>query len=381
MLTIMRKEFQVLSKEKGTFFWLVILPILFIVLFGSVFNSKSGQKLKIHYLDLDRSKVSTAFLANLGKIKGFALVNDSGLAEAEQIKKIKDGKLSALLVIPAGFAKELTAGRQAVVELHRDTAADATVEPVRMLLQNIAAGYREGKISGALAAASKNKQQISALMLPPVAVQDFRENARKSNMLDTIVPGYTVMFVFFIMIVITRGLIKEKESGMLARLRSTPMKPLDYLMGMWLTFIILVMIQCTTLLSVGHFIYKVSLGDITALSLIVIALAICGTGLGLGLALLVKSENQGVAVTQIITLGGAALGGLWFPYDLLPPAIQVIGHFTPQYWAQRGFQDVMFRGAHIGDVWQTPAVLLAFGAVGLTVALSRFKKFILEAAS
>ena len=57
------------------------------------------------------------------------------------------------------------------------------------------------------------------------------------------------------------------------------------------------------------------IGDVAAVSALVFMLALCGTGLGLALSMLVKSENQGMAFTQLLVMGGAVLGGLWFPVD------------------------------------------------------------------
>jgi ABC-2 type transport system permease protein len=92
--------------------------------------------------------------------------------------------------------------------------------------------------------------------------------------------------------------------------------------------------------------------------------------------LLIRGGNQGRGITMLITMGGAALGGVWFPTDLMPHFAQVIGRFTPQFWAQHGLQDVMIRGANVATVWQSIAVLLAFGLAGLLVALMRFKRFL-----
>ena len=79
----------------------------------------------------------------------------------------------------------------------------------------------------------------------------------------------------------------------------------------------------------------------SAISLIVLCLAIFGTGIGLAVSLWIRGENQGRAITMLITLGDAALGG----------------------------------------VWQTLVVLLAFGLVGLLVVLLRFPHFLRPAAN
>jgi ABC-2 type transport system permease protein len=93
------------------------------------------------------------------------------------------------------------------------------------------------------------------------------------------------------------------------------------------------------------------------------------------LSMLVRSENQGIGFVQIITMGGAIVGGLWFPYDFLPEFVRMIGKFTPQFWAQRGLQDVMLRGMHIDGIWLNAAILLGIGFVGLGIALLSFRRF------
>jgi ABC-2 type transport system permease protein len=117
------------------------------------------------------------------------------------------------------------------------------------------------------------------------------------------------------------------------------------------------------------------IGDVAAVSALVFMLALCGTGLGLALSMLVKSENQGMAFTQLLVMGGAVLGGLWFPVDLMPLSLRAIGHFTPQFWAQKAFQDIIVRGMHIGDIWLSLVVLAAVALAGLAIALLRFKAF------
>lgn len=192
-----------------------------------------------------------------------------------------------------------------------------------------------------------------------------------------VVPGFMVMFVFYVVLIMMRSFFRERDSGMLARLRSTPMKPLNYLMGMWVTGILTSLIQCTVLLAFGYFVYNLNLGDLSAVVPLVLALSICVTGVGLALSFLVGSESQGIAVTQVITIAGAFLAGPFMPFDSLPDFAQAVGYFTPQYWAQGAFQNLMSRGGHMGDVWLNLAVLLAFGAAGLIIALLRFKRFIL----
>lgn len=381
MIPILRKELQIILKEKGTFFWLIILPIAFIVLYSSIFGGTANSKITVQYVDQDNSMSSKQFVQSINSIKGFVAVTDSKTSIDDQKLKIKNGKLASLLIIPKGFGDILQSGQQAKLEFYRTSVVDQTVESTKALLDNIMSGYREGKVRSSLSTLGKSTLQIEQIMAPPIAINEVNEDVKSITAATQFVPGMMVMFVFFIIITMVRGFIKERDSGMLARLRSTPMKPVHYLMGMWSSFAITVILQCTVLLGFGHFVYKLDVGDLTAIISIVIALAICATGIGLALSFFVKGENQGTALTQIIIMGGAALGGLWFPFDILPSFAQKIGVFTPQYWAQTGLQDVMVRGAQISNVAINIVVLLAFGVVGLAVALFRFRGYISSATS
>ncbi|RAV20385.1 ABC transporter permease [Paenibacillus contaminans] len=375
--TIIRKELKVLLKEKGTFFWLIGLPIMFIVLFSSIFNN-AKDTFTIQYYDADQSQQSQQMIAQLSEIKGFEMKTDTTLSLDDQLDKIKSGKMTSLLVFPKGFGENMQAGggRQAAFDLYRDSTADTAVAPIRALLDSFAGKSGEVKLQGVLKSVGMNDTQVKEAMQPPIVINEVKENAAQVSALTQYIPGYTVMFVFFIIITMVRNFIKDRESGMVARLRSTPMKPVTYLIGMWVPNIIVVLVQCTVLLGFGKLVYGVELGDIASIAAVVLCLAICATGIGLMLTMLVKSENQGLGFTQILTMGGAVLGGLWFPYDFMPDFMQIIGKITPQYWAQHSFQDIMVRGAQLTDILPTIAVLIGYGLLGLAIASLRFKKFI-----
>lgn len=371
--SMITKELSITFKEKGTFFWLFILPIMFIVLFSSIFGS-SSQEYAVRYYDGDQSGESLALLDTIGKIDGFKLQNNSESLDL-QLEEIRAGKLSSLLVIPAGFGEHLRSGAGAPLELYRDAGDEAMAAPVVALLESVIAQYREGKLAAVLTSLGQQDSAVNEMLRSPIELMDMKETTVKPDTVTQVVPGYTVMFVFFIMITMIHNFLRDRKSGMLARLSGTPLKRHQYLIGMWVPNIIVVFIQCTVLLTFGKIVYGLQLGDLLSVALLIGCLAVCCTGIGLMLSMLVGSENQGIGIVQIIAMGGAIVGGLWFPYEFLPDIVQKIGLFTPQYWAQRGLQDVMLRGAHIEDIWFNAAILLVIGLGGLGVALIGFKRF------
>lgn len=380
IISIAVKEWKLLLKEKGTFFWLLLLPILFIVIFGSIFGNIGSSAVTIPYIDMDRTAASQSFLDSLTQKGGYELSAKEPSQLDDQVKRIRDGNQSALLVVPQGFADRLKGegGAQASVELYGDSASEI-VAPLQATLENIANGMRETKIENALKAAGDTDAQASSAMTSPLRIELKAQNVQADDALTSVVPGYTVMFVFYVIVSMIRRFIGDKSNGMTARLRTTRMTPLGYLLGMWLAYLVVALAQSAVLLSFGHFVYGLQISDFGTIAAIVVVLAVCGTGIGLAVCMLVRGENQGMGVTQLIALGGAVLGGLWVPIDLMPKTVQLIGHFVPQYWAQQAFKDVMARGQHLADILPQLAALAGFAALGLLVALLRFRSFMKSA--
>lgn len=205
------------------------------------------------------------------------------------------------------------------------------------------------------------------------------EGADKEYVIISIVPGYTVMFVFFIMISMGFSFIEDRDKGMVARLASTPLSPYAYLFGKWLPYVVIVFIQMIVLLAFGKIVYNFPIEQPLLLGMLALILTFCITGLGLALSLFIRTSNMGVAITQIITLGGALLGGLWMPMEAMPALFQKVGKLTPQYWAHNAFQEAMTGTLTYTDFLIASLILLVFGAVGFIIAFFAYPSFLRRA--
>lgn|SRR5690625_3568669 len=195
----------------------------------------------------------------------------------------------------------------------------------------------------------------------------------------SIVPGYTIMFVFFIMITMTESFIKDRDIGMVARIASTTLSPYFYLLGKWVSYMNIVIMQIIILLFFGKIVYDIPFGQPIQLLLLSVLLAFAVTGIGLALAVIVKTNNMGIALTQVIALGGAVLGGLWMPLEMMPEFLQAISKLLPQYWAHQAFQDAMAGNLEMMHLFQTSLILLGFGLIGFIIALVCYPKFLKRA--
>lgn len=219
---------------------------------------------------------------------------------------------------------------------------------------------------------------IFTVLFISVFTSGMEESVQK-EMITSIVPGYIVMFVFFIMISMVSTFIKDRDHGMVARLASTPLPPFLYLFGKWVPYMYIVLIQIFILFVFGKLVYNIPLGQPILLIALSILLTFTVTGLGLALALFSKTENMGLAITQVVSLGGAMLAGLWIPFDMLPNFLQMISKFLPQYWAHQAFQEAMTGTLAYMDFFQAIIILFGFGCAGFIIALLQYPKFLKQA--
>lgn len=364
-------------KDKGLIFWMIVLPVVFIVIFGFIFGNDGETTFHVYYVDEDQTAFSSQLIESLSAADSFEFqaLQDAEWAAAE----LEDGDIYAYFVIPKGFAERVQNGETNVISFHYNALENDRVSPIRTLLENVTYAFQEQLLKQTL---SDQPELLAQLLTPALQIEEIAlQKEEEIDVISHIVPGYTVMFTFYIIISMVISCVKDLEGGITARLASTSMKGRHYLFGKWLPYVIIVLVQIAILFGFGWLVYDINLGNPLALLLICTALANIATAWGMAISLLVKNENMGIGVTQVIALGGAMLGGLWMPIEFMPKFIQNIAPFLPQYWAQQGLLEIMVYGGGIGDIWLHVLILLGFGAAGLLAAVWSYPRFLASARS
>ena len=168
-------------------------------------------------------------------------------------------------------------------------------------------------------------------------------------------------------------LVIRRESGILKRIRSTPLPASTYLGAALSSVLLTFALQTVALLAVGRLLFDASLPD-RPLSLAAAILLGAGAfaGIGLGAAALIRSAEGASAVVNVVLLPMAFLSGSFGPTSDFPDWLQAIADVLPL----KHYLDVV-NGVLLGGeaVWHDPAsiaVVAAWGAVGLVVARRRF---------
>jgi ABC-2 type transport system permease protein len=113
--------------------------------------------------------------------------------------------------------------------------------------------------------------------------------------------------------------------------------------------------------------------DPLALLLIMLSFVIAISALTFALATQVQNESQANGVALLLSLTLAPLGGAWWPLEITPDFMQVIGHISPVAWAMDGFREIIFYGGTLPDVLVPIGVLLAIAAVLFGIGVAGFR--------
>jgi len=193
---------------------------------------------------------------------------------------------------------------------------------------------------------------------------------------DVLMPILIGFFVFFFVFLISGvGLLKERTSGTLERLLTTPIKRGEIVVAYLTGFGIFAIIQ--TLIVVFFAISVLDLnveGAIWHVVLINVIVALVALSLGILLSSFAASEFQMVQFIPVIVIPQIFFTGI-IPLDSMAEWLQAIAKVMPMYYAADALKKVMYQGLGLGDIKWDLVVLLSFAAIFIVLNVHALKKY------
>ena len=182
--------------------------------------------------------------------------------------------------------------------------------------------------------------------------------------------GYGVVATAFAGLAIS--LVLRRESGVLKRVRGTPLPTPIYLGAVIVSALVVLTILVVVQLLVGHFLLDAAWPAApVALALVLLFGAAVFAALGLALTGFVRSSEGASAVVNAIYLPMVFTSGVFFAVDSMPEFLQVIAMVSPLTYLLDLVRDLYVDGGNPSPT--DLAVLAAWGVAGLVGALRRFR--------
>src|SRR3954469_14790689 len=198
--------------------------------------------------------------------------------------------------------------------------------------------------------------------------------------------GLTMLGIlpFVVMFLVTSiAMLRERTSGTLERLLTTPLARLDLLLGYRLAFGVAAARQAPVTLRVGGgrppracvtvgvavTVYDLDVaGSLWLVGLIAVLDALLGVALGLLASAFARSEFQAVQFMPVIVLPQFLLCGLLVPRDAMPDWLHAISNVLPLTYAVEALQEVGRSAAETATMWRDVGIVA--GCVLLALALA-----------
>lgn len=193
------------------------------------------------------------------------------------------------------------------------------------------------------------------------------------------VAGMTVMSLLFALTGCASVLLAEREKGTLRRLFAMSIPRESVLFGKLMFAAIIGIIQVTILFVYGELMFKVGLfRDPLTLSVLVLTWVAAASSFGMLIASAARSSSQGDGLAQVVILVMAALGGCWFPLQMmkLPLILDMASKSMMTYWAMSGFQGMLWNQLDLTNSKMQIALAWQWGwaFVLMTLAIIFFRR-------
>ena len=221
-----------------------------------------------------------------------------------------------------------------------------------------------------LAQVRRDPRTVALLLLMPVLLMGLLAWVYVDGPLfDRVGPVLLAVFPFVIMFVVTSvTTLRERTSGTLERLLTTPLGRADLVLGYALAFALLAIVQgvVVTVLSVWAFGLEVS-GPLAWLVLVVVASGVLGTALGLFASAFATTEFQAVQLMPATVLPQFLLCGLLVPRDRLPRSLELISDVLPLSHVVDAANAVAAQRDPLDDLVRPILVIILWTAVALVL--------------
>lgn len=403
-ITVAAKELLLLFRDKAGLGVLFLMPVILVVVITLVQQNLmkvTGQnKTTLLVLDLDGDAFGQALQERIGAMNMAITLWNSGAkshTQEELRAAIRAGEYQIGLVIPNGATGQMEreifgAGSGAVAipvlfdptvtpTLRSTVSAQFAMAAELMTLQYKYALLRQR--AGSFMGKKQGHGESVDLPLSDAAPSPLLSFSTDSQ--ETLAPAYNpsqqnvsawaLFGMFFTAIPIAGSILQERNSGIMARLISSPVSQLSFHLGKIAAYLCICLCQFFLIYLIGRYIFPlVGLQEFTANGrlpealLVVICSGLAACGLGLLLGNLCSSYEQASTLGATAVVTAAALGGIMVPVYAMPTAMQNVSRISPLNWGQSAFQELLVRGNGLAFVSCDLCLLIGFFLIASAAA-------------
>lgn len=368
---IANKEFIQILRDPRSLGLGIAIPVVLIVLFGYALSLDIDHVPMVVW-DQDKSKGSVDFLLNFKNSIYFSI--NAYYDNYRDIERdINYGRAMIGMVIPKDFSHYLDSGQRAPVQVILDGSDSNTAQIALGYVNAVVEAYNINIITNALRKAGA--PSIKTLSFQPRVW--FNQDFESKNF---IVPGLIAIIMMIIAALLTSLTVaREWERGTMEQLISTPVRPAELIIGKFIPYFMIGLLDLLIAVFMGKFVFTVPLRGNIFLLFTLSAVFLTGA-LALGIYISTVARNQLMASQMALLasfLPTLLLSGFTYEIFNMPKIVQAFTYFIPARYFITILRGIYLKGIGIADLWFETLCLLLFTYIATGAAIKKFKKKII----
>jgi len=366
VVAVFIKEFKQLTRDRITYAMMLAIPVVQLTLFGYAINTEP-RHLPTAVLMQEDSRYARSITAALKNSLYFDFVAQAR-SPAELERLLRNGEVQFAVTVPGDFSRRVARGDEAQILVEADATDPSATGGAVAALAALPDQALRHDLTGALAA----RGQTPA----PFEVVVHRRYNPEAITAYNIVPGLLGIILSLTLVMMTAlSVTREIERGTMESLLSTPVEPLEVMIGKLAPYVMVGLVQTGIILLMAALLFQVPMaGGWVGLSL-GIALFITGSlALGFLISTVARSQLQAMQMSFFYILPSILLSGFMFPFRGMPAWAQWIGEVIPVTHFLRVVRGSLLKGQDLGDQWRELSALVAFVLVVTALAMARYRR-------
>jgi ABC-type multidrug transport system permease subunit len=356
-------DLKIMFKDKIFFFWTLAFPLFFILIFGNLYqNDQTTVSSELTIVNQDKGKWGKTLIEYI-KNPDMAL---SILEEAPSDYK-------RMLIIPADFSDKVESRiPQKLTFKKKEAASMEAASRVEMrIYQAIAKVITEMiLLSGDKSLPHAGYKDIVGIKaeFPPQTI------IKTPSGFDHVIPGTMVQFIMM-MVLIYGGIMvmMDRNRGILERIMFSSVTYSQLWGGKFLGRFMIGILQALILIITGKLFFNLNLGNNVLALIVVVSFCFVIASLSILIGSIINKEDLIIGLSILIANIFAALGGCWWPIEVVPQSIKTIAMLTPAYWAMDAFHKIIFFGKGFSDIILNLVVFVAYSLLFTILSIKYFK--------
>jgi len=365
VLAVLIKEFKQLTRDRITYAMMLAIPVVQLTLFGYAINTEP-RHLPTALLVQDDSRFARSVTAALKNSLYFDLTAQAR-SPAELDRMLRDGAVQFAITIPGDFTRRVARRDKAQILVEADATDPSATGGAVAALANLPNQALAHDLTGALAPLQPKA---------PFEVVVHRRYNPEAITAYNIVPGLLGIILSLTLVMMTAlSVTRETERGTMETLLSTPLEPLEVMVGKLAPYVMVGLVQTVIILVMAAVLFQVPMGGGWVGLTAGVALFITGSlALGFLISTVARSQLQAMQMSFFYILPSILLSGFMFPFRGMPGWAQGIGEVIPVTHFLRVVRGSLLKSQGLGDQWRELAALTAFVLVVTALAMARYRR-------